>query len=478
MYQAVNWPKRDAGRFGQPASNKMMDVSKIDNYVWVTGQTTDDQGRVVIATWRTAPDPGNPQTNFWRRTWSPADDSPPLPYGKAWGVAVVTDASGGAFVVGTYGTPSQGTDVVLLYYQADGTRIQIPGGTFNGTGSGDDYAVALTVDNHNNAWVGAVTQGTGTGADYLVWGVTVGGPLPNGMDTYDHAGKSDLLVDIKTKYAVITDPTQQVEDYAGIAVTGTSWDLTNKEDIQTLYYVYNYDNATFMRRSLPLSRFRYVTPGSDTATSLDMLIPTNGVDVPPIFVSGNTPGLNGTTRMVTLGYSVDLIGTNWMPQFYSAPSGSAYSTKLVVGLPIDNDGTPFVYHLGSDNSSGSHAVVVTYRKDSVIRWTYNSPISQSETPADIATNDNGSVYVAETIVSTTYNYRTFRLYSGFTPPPPGRLSWNNSAIEYDSNGSDWAAAIRLTGGTAPTLPGFYVTGSSLSLTDETQKYATVGYYQQ
>ncbi len=108
---ATNWPKPNTGPVSTSPNNKNMAVAP-DGSVFVTGQvTTDPGGFVQLALWRYAAD--GTLTMF--KTWKPN------PYAKhPAGVAVASDGTGGVYVAGTFNTPMQGTDIVVLHYDANG----------------------------------------------------------------------------------------------------------------------------------------------------------------------------------------------------------------------------------------------------------------------------------------------------------------------------------------------------------------------
>ncbi len=445
--------------------------------VYVTGQMVQN-GATVIAVWKY----NASGAQAWMRTWPPAPD-PNLSVPKPAAVAIRRLQGGGEelFVVGTVGTQMQGTDIVAIHYNVDG----IGGGEwtrFNGSGNGDDYAVGVAVDDRDTAWVGGVSQSLTGGLDYLVWGVRTDGTTV-AFDEWDHSGKSDLLVDIKVYTAV---QLETGEDYTGIIVTGSSWNGAGASglDIQTLEY--RYDNHTG-QLTLP-HVFRYESPGTDKATSLDFVRPTPPEPHASIFVSGyNDNTTTASSQIVVLGYPASGGAWNPPPTYVYPASHDAWatSTKLVVGAPHDVSPSEYLVYVAGQTftGTGNHVVVLAYNAAGVQQW-FQTPYLSSdngvvghESAVDIDIAQSGYLYVLGSHwYNSKYHYRTIKLDPDMEIINPAeRLMW---AIEHGPTGYEIPGALRINPLVSDArFADVYVTGLSIGGTLASPSYSTIRYLQ-
>ncbi len=482
---ATNWPKAGTGPVSAKLGNKNMAVGT-DGSVYITGQATMPDNKVVLALWQYS----ESGTLVQFRTWQPVPyptfkptETPSYPEG----IAVDVDNVGNAYVVGTFKTPMQGTDIVYVTFPASGATPVAT--TINGLGNGDDYGVDIKIGGAGTLWIGGVVQGAGTGQDYFLRGQSLTSGATVAQVTFNHANFSDTLVDIDTIYNVeLAGGGSGAGEFSSvyIGVTGTSHgslaDAT-QEDIQTIVYEYNLMSGVFGLASDQPPRF--ATPGVDKATSIDMWPPASSTTTTwgSVFVSGyndDRPSLK--TQMVVLGYlRTAQITTDWQA-IYDHPveigQRKASATKLVVGQSAESGETQ-VYVLGDlETAAGQRAHVRAFSFGGGGLWSYlhNPAVGGGDDyTADVDVAPLEGIYITMTrILNGNVNYRSIKISTGANLPP-GSEEWD---IDFDG-GYDLSRAIRHSPVAGEDgLPHIYVSGhsSSPSLPGPTQ-YSTLRYFQ-
>lgn len=146
------WSARYSGSGGTNFANAIA-VDGNGN-VFVTGGTAPLGGKFDYATIGYS----SSGAQMWARSYNgPGDDTD-----IARGIAV--DGDGNVFVTGYSTNAGSGYDYTTVKYAGDGTPLWI--NRYNGTGNGDDYAVALAVDRNGNVFVTGYSVGSGTFFDY------------------------------------------------------------------------------------------------------------------------------------------------------------------------------------------------------------------------------------------------------------------------------------------------------------------------
>jgi len=128
-----------------------------DQNVYVTGSSLSGGGQYDIVTLKYAPD----GSQTWLRRWTQD------PYfGHDWAWVIALDRSGAVYVSGnSWSGLWRSSDYVTLKYDLDGTLAWEQ--LYNGTGSGEDWARGIFVDETDNVYVTGPSLGVKTGPDYV-----------------------------------------------------------------------------------------------------------------------------------------------------------------------------------------------------------------------------------------------------------------------------------------------------------------------
>lgn len=467
-------PHRDTGPVNAPDTNKMLAIAN-DGSAFVVGQKVASLGTSRIAVWKY--NPNGTLATGWPKTW------PDDPDGKSYGVAAVLDGSGtGVFVVGAYAVDGQGQDIVVLHYDASGSPVLgfTPYTYDNDDTSthpaqhGDDYPVAASYIN-NGLWLTGVSVGYGTSTDYVTIGIdSTTGALLAPPKRYDHSShKADTPVDLKT-----TTLTSSTGSLVRIAVTGTSFSDTTKDDIQTIEYKLEAGAL------VETWSHRYTGPDAamttkQKATSLVYGL-TGGSDGRPIYISGNVYN-DVKPDFLVVGYTRPTAGAvdRWVRE-YNGPGNSDDVTVKIATTASP----PYVYVAGSSvGTSGTFdATVMAYQiadGATPFGWSsaYRSPYTVDDRVSDmIVIDDGGSIYVTgQWYNGSNYDYLITKISL-----TTGTSQWLSPAI-YNNLGTDYPAAL----GFYPNYEyeqynayGYiYVSGRNTSVSDSTFKYATVRFVQ-
>ena len=378
------------------------------------------------------------------------------------GLALAVDDPGNVYVTGKSWNVN-GNDYVTIMYDTGGTQQWIA--TYDGTGSGDDQAIAIALDGLGNAYVtgqagnagtyndyvtikydlagteqwAAVHNGTGNGDD-AAYDIAVdgsGNPIVTGTST-NVAGNPDYVTikydttDGSISWLQVYDGTGGGYDQArAIAldpdgnayVTGFSWNGGN-EDYVTIKYAAA-DGA-------PAWTNVYNAAADDQDAAYDIAVDDSG----NAYVTGFSKNLGGTFEAVTFKYETD--GTLDWTQIYDSMMAQSFF------ISVDGIGNACV--TGTVNEGGNYNYV-TIRYDKVgghAAWTkiYDGASSFIDESKAIAIEPDGSVYVTGySFVGTNFNYATIK-YAPKEETPIELISFEAESLD-DAVLLSWETATEM-----------------------------------
>ena len=403
-------------------------------------------------------------------------------------LAIAVDISNNVYVTGnTFAGSVNKSDYATIAYSSEGLPLWT--NRYNGTGSGDDSASAITTDGSNNVYVTGGALGSGTGYDYVTIGYSSAG-VPLWTNLYNGAGNGYDFAN-----AVATDRS------GNVYVTGLSWRGAGNE--------YDYATVAYSGTGVPLWTNYYNGPSHyyDSATALlvtksnDVIVTgvsffgESGTDITTLgydnaglplwdqlhdgveytaqepksmtrdndnglYITGNQRATNGYPDYLTVAYSSTgmLLWTN----LYNGPGDSWDESRAVAADAVS------VYVTGYSQSGASSTtrdyLTIAYTSDGVPLWTnrYNGPTDSADEAAAIVADQNGNVFVTG---KSGGDYATIK-YSTFSPPASqisidiqmlgdlAVLSWTNVAFNLQ---------------TSPTVGGIYtnILGASSPYTNHT-----------
>jgi uncharacterized delta-60 repeat protein len=123
--------------------------------VYITGES---QGSGTDADWATI----KYNTNGLQQ-WVTRQNGSANLYDAAWGIAV--DGSYNVYVTGQIQTSSSNSDMLTIKYNSNGSAVWMQ--TYDGTANGNDCGNAIAVDNAGNAYITGESDGSNFYADYV-----------------------------------------------------------------------------------------------------------------------------------------------------------------------------------------------------------------------------------------------------------------------------------------------------------------------
>jgi hypothetical protein len=282
--------------------------------------------------------------------------------------AMAIDKSGDVIVVGWVTNSGTGVDMAIVKYKSDGTFVKAV--TYDGTGTGDDKAVAVAVDTGKNIYVTGYASVTGEGLNYVTLKYDSSLNTKLWEKPYNGSGGDDKPVAIA------------VNDSLNVFVTGTSSESGTGRDYTTI----KYDAAGAVQWTQ-----HYNGPISGTDSAFAMALRGNT----DLFVTG-------TSRDSIIGGGA--ISYDYATVRYNAATGDTIWTARYHG---DRDdiaralvlrSTNEVYVTGSSRTDTTGWDYLTVRYDyatGVEDWTsrYNDPANGDDNAYAISLQSTTRVYV-------------------------------------------------------------------------------------
>ncbi|MFC2172124.1 SBBP repeat-containing protein, partial [Acidobacteriota bacterium] len=292
--------------------------------------------------------------------WIKRFDGPSSGSDLAYGLAV--DSVGNVYVTGRSWNDSTSTDYATVAYDSDGNERWVR--TYDGPGSGVDWASAVAVDHSGNVYVTGYSAANLTGDDYATvaydcngnerWVRRFDGPASRN----DHA--TAIAVDGSGNVYVtghVTVNTSDFKDYATVA-----YDSNGNER-----WVRTYDGPA---------------GGGDGATAVDADNAGN------VFVTGTVSGGAAYRDYATVAY--DFNGDELWARLYDGPASINDDANAIAA-----DGWGNVYVTGGSAGNIYDYATVAYDRNGDQQWVrrYDGPASREDHATAITVGGSGNVYV-------------------------------------------------------------------------------------
>ena len=280
-----------------------------------------------------------------------AEYSNPDGWEYAYARDLAVDTEGNIHVTGYSEGAGTGKDYVTIKYDPTGSELWIA--RHNGTESAYDAATALAVDAVGNVYVTGVSEGTGTGGDYL----TI---------KYDPAG-SEIWTARYDAAAYTDEPHDLAVDVNGnVYVTGHSEGLGADIDYATI----KYDPA-----GNPLWIARYDGPGNDRDYPHALALDDSG----NVYVTGYSEGSGMKRDYATIKYDPD--GNEaWVARYDGPGHDSDYPSALV----LDDSGNVYVTGRSRYDESDYGADTIKYDPDGNELWVARYNVSRDKVSPSIS----------------------------------------------------------------------------------------------
>ena len=397
-----------------------------------------------------------------------------------------TDASSNVFIAGATVNLSGNYDIIVAKFSPDGYQFWC--NQYAGSGGGNDYATALTIDGSGNVIITGTVLNSLSDSNNVITIKYNSSGTQQWASTY-HGGTG---TDIGTALAV--------DGSGNVYVTGTSnRGSTNKFDVVTIKYNssgtqqwashYNYNN---------LSDGGFKIAVSGTKVSVAAGVQNNAVDykVAAIGYNGTTGAFSSATVSSSSGIGFAMVygvTTDAAKNFYitgcKTNTGAAldyytvkYDSNLVVqwtatyngsasiddeakGIVVDASGNVYVSGYSKSATQGKNIVTIKYNSGGTQQWTktYNGAASQDDEAYAIAIDASGNpVVCGASHNGVSYDYYTVKY------DPSNTIKWErtwNSA----ANRSDRAMDVAVDQNGAVIVTGQSMTGAT------TYTYITVKY---
>jgi uncharacterized delta-60 repeat protein len=398
---------------------------------------------------------------LWKRRYN----GPGNAYDYARAIAV--DVAGNVYVTGeSYGVGS-GYDYATLKYDTNGKLLWEM--RYNGPGSGDDRATAITLDATGNVYVSGESYGVGSGFDYATLKYDTNGDLLwekryNGPANRDD-GATAIVVDAAGNVYVSGGSygagydryhyTILKYDTNGNLLWEKHYGPANPNDGETAIAVDAAGNVYVSGESAG----NYATLKYDTNGNLLWEKLYNG--------QGNTPhqpqaiAVDGTGNVYVTGYSVRVnsdwdyatlkYDTNGNLLWLRRYNGQANSSDYAQAIAVDVAGNVYVTGESYGVGSGYDYATLKYDTNGKLLWLrrYNGPGKKDDHATAIAVDAAGNVYVTGESygVGSGYDYATLKYDTN------GKLLWEkrtngsgNSEEQRPSLALDSSGNVYLTGG--------------------------------
>jgi hypothetical protein len=385
--------------------------------------------------------------------------------------AIAIDHHAAIYVIGSsYGSGTYGDYAIIKYYpNGDTAWVR----TYNGPGNGPDFAASVTVDASGNAYVTGWSYGSGTNFDYATIKFA-----PNGnvawVSRYNSSGTSDdaayaLAVDdsgsvyvtgasdgdyVTIKYDPNGDTTWvrryngpgfpsddyphdiAVDGSGNVYVTGESWGMGTWTDYATIKYYHTGDTAWVRRYNGPQNFY-------DCAYAIAV------DDSGNVYVTGGSYGAWDDLDFATIKYGAT--GNELWIKRYDGP-GNWYDWAK--DMTVDGSNNICVTGISCGNGTFYDYATIKYYPNGDTAWVrrYNGQRGGRDEPSAIAVDGYNNVYVTGfTFDTVTHNdYATIKYYPNGDSAwvrkynGPGDSTDEGSAIAVDDSGNVYVTGYSYT----------------------------------
>ncbi|MCK4512081.1 hypothetical protein KAW64_10100, partial [bacterium] len=280
-----------------------------------------------------------------------------------WAYAMAVDAAGNSYVTGGSFEVLTDDDIRTFKYDTDGNVVW--SASYDGPASGEDWGYAIAVDDAGCVYVTGLSDGVGTGRDYVTLKYDADGN-EQWVSRYDGpAGWYDAA------YAIALD------DAGNVFVTGNSAALADP------YMTQDYATVKYGSDGTQLWVRRYETRDDDRAHAL--AVDTEG----SVYVTGGSYD-SGRHDVVTIKYASD--GTQqWVGSSLGALGSDGGGWAIRVG-PL---GDIWVAGRAEYLATGYDFKTLRYGSDGTLLWSvlYDGPVSGDDKLCDMLVDDEGNAYV-------------------------------------------------------------------------------------
>jgi uncharacterized delta-60 repeat protein len=293
---------------------------------------------------------------------------------------------------------------------------------FNGSGSGDDKAYAITIDKFSNIYVTGYTTNIGTGSDFCTIKYNSNG-VQQWVKCYNGPGNGD-----DKAYAITVD------NSSNVIVTGYSTGIGSHHDFTTIKY-------SSSGTQIWVQRYNEPGNGDDEAHAL-------AVDD-----SGNVYVTGFIARVVTDWYTIKYRSSDGQYLWGITYDGEGHGEDKAYAIAVDRDGGIYVTGYSAGLNNFSDYTTIRYNLNGVQQWVskYNGTGSGDDKAYAITIDRSGYIYVTgwSAGIESSYDYATIKYR-----PSSGDTVW---VARYNGTGNDEDKAYAITVDNSNNI---YVTGSS------------------
>jgi hypothetical protein len=355
--------------------------------------------------------------------------------------AIAVDGSGNVYVTGASGGDGTGSDYATVKYYSTGDTAWVR--RYDGPASQRDRACDIAVDNSGNVYVTGVSEGSGTGNDY----VTI---------KYDPNG-NELWVKRYNGLGNGSDEAEAmaVDDFGNVYVTGWSVGSETGYDYATIKYYPDGDTA-WVRR--------YNGPGNGDDYAYAIAVDGSG----NVYAAGYSYGSGTRSDYATIKY--DPNGNELWVERYNGP-GNDWDWARAIAL--DDSGNACVTGLSLGSGTDFDYATIKYDPDGNELWArrYNGPANDADWAKAITVDDSRNVYVTGASLDVWTIYEV-SVYVTIKYAPNGDELW---VRRYNGPGHYYDEAVDIAVDNSNNV---YVTGS-IWIGDYVgaYDYATIKYFQ-
>jgi len=337
-------------------------------------------------------------------------------HGDDQAVAVAADAEGNVYVTGTSYDSLSGNDIVTIKYNRSGEMMWV--GHLAGLGVSEGRAAGLALDGRGNVYVAGSGWYGGLSCDFLVV-------------KYRPDGDTAWVRWYDGRFHMADRASALAVDRGGnVYVTGTSRDDSLSDDYATV----KYDSAGGFRWAKTYDGPRH---GIDSACAVE--VDSLGY----VCVTGTSTGSDLTRDIVTIKYDT-LGGTAWARTHASSGQGNDAGRAIAV------DDSRNVYVAGNVfvDSTGTDCIVIKYSREGTTEWATQYASRDEDEVNSISLDSSGNVYVAGSTGGDVLTIKCWpsgetawcRTYDG-----PGQGPDRALDLAVDSTGSVYVAGYCATG---------------------------------